>query len=107
MPAQTNDRRPYLGDGSIEIVRTNLEGVKYTLAVPGYTCAAGLHDFADVHRFGGLLHQSIYGIESGNDGNHHILDMIERCQFGLGVFRLVESSEQGMLSEVARAYARR
>jgi len=36
MPAQTRDRQPYIDDGSIEIVRENLSGAKYTLAVPLY-----------------------------------------------------------------------
>jgi glycine betaine/proline transport system substrate-binding protein len=105
MPAQTNDRRPYLEDRSIEVVRENLSGAKYTLAVPAYTYATGLRDFADIQRFGAALHHTIYGIEPGNDGNHHILAMIQNNEFGLGDFRLVESSEQGMLGEVARAYA--
>jgi glycine betaine/proline transport system substrate-binding protein len=103
MPAQTNDRRPYLEDGSIEVVRTNLVGAKYTLAVPAYTYEAGLRDFADVRRFADSLGHTIYGIEAGNDGNHHVLTMIQRNDFGLGSFHLVESSEQGMLAEVARA----
>jgi glycine betaine/proline transport system substrate-binding protein len=107
MPAQTNDRRPYLEDGSIEIVRTNLVGAKYTLAVPAYIYEAGLRDFADIQRFAAALKHSIYGIEAGNDGNHHVLTMIQRNDFGLGAFHLVESSEQGMLAEVARAYAAR
>jgi len=105
MPAQTNDRRPYLEERSIEVVRENLSGAKYTLAVPAYTYAAGLRDFADIQRFGAALHHTIYGIEAGNDGNRHILRMIQNNDFGLGDFRLVESSEQGMLGEVARAYA--
>jgi len=107
MPAQTNDRRPYLEDGSIEVVRANLEGAKYTLAVPAYTFEAGLRDFADIQRFAGALKRRIYGIEAGNDGNHHVLTMIEHNDFGLGSFHLVESSEQGMLAEVARAVAAR
>jgi glycine betaine/proline transport system substrate-binding protein len=107
MPAQTNDRRPYLEDGSIEIVRTNLVGAKYTLAVPAYAYEAGLRDFADIQRFGAALKHSVYGIEAGNDGNRHVLSMIRRNDFGLGAFHLVESSEQGMLAEVARAYAAR
>ena len=105
MPAQTNDRRPYLEAGSVEVVRTNLVGAKYTLAVPAYAYEAGLRDFADIQRFGGDLKQTIYGIEAGNDGNHHILEMMQRNDYGLGAFRLVESSEQGMLAAVERAYA--
>ncbi|MBC7142305.1 MAG: glycine/betaine ABC transporter substrate-binding protein, partial [Rhodobacteraceae bacterium] len=43
------------------------------------------------------------GIEPGNDGNRLILDMIEGDKFGLSEFELVESSEQGMLAQVAKA----
>src|ERR1700730_10918279 len=105
MPAQTRDRQPYMDDGSIEIVRENLSGAKYTLAVPSYAYAAGIKDFSDIQRFGPALNFTIYGIEAGNDGNRHILTMIQHRDYGLGGFHLVESSEQGMLAEVARAYA--
>ena len=49
---------------------------------------------------------SIYGIEPGNDGNRHVIDMIKKNEFGLGGFKLVESSEQGMLAEVRARRAR-
>ncbi len=104
MPAQNNDRKPYIADGSVEVVRANLVGAKYTLAVPAYTYQAGLHDFADIARFGDQLNHQIYGIESGNDGNSHVLKFIRDNEFGLGGFRLVESSETGMLAQVERAY---
>lgn len=107
MPAQTRDRQPYIDDGSIEIVRENLTGAKYTLAVPSYAYEAGIKDFSDIRRFGAALNFTIYGIEAGNDGNRHILTMIQHNDYGLGNFHLVESSEQGMLAEVARAYAAR
>jgi len=105
MPAQTRDRQPYIDDGSIEIIRENLTGAKYTLAVPSYAYEAGIKDFSDIQRFGPALNFTIYGIEAGNDGNRHILTMIQHNDYGLGNFHLVESSEQGMLAEVARAYA--
>ena len=104
MPAQNNDRKSYLADGSVEVVRANLEGAKYTLAVPAYTYQAGLHDFSDIARFGERLNYTIYGIESGNDGNSHVLKFIRQNDFGLGNFKLVESSETGMLAQVERAY---
>ncbi len=107
MPAQTSDRRPFIDDHSIEVVRTNLVGAKYTLAVPAYAYEAGLRDFADIQRFGPALKHSIYGIEAGNDGNQHVLTLIQRNDLGLGSFHLIESSEQGMLAEVARATATR
>ncbi|MCB8837829.1 choline ABC transporter substrate-binding protein [Aurantimonas sp. VKM B-3413] len=103
MPAQTEAIGKYIDDGSIERVQTNLEGAKYTLAVPKYLYDEGLHDFADIHKFKDELNGKIYGIEPGNEGNGKIIDMIEKNKFDLKGFDLVASSEQGMLSQVARA----
>jgi glycine betaine/proline transport system substrate-binding protein len=104
MPMEEDDRKAYVADGSIEVIGANLTGAKYTLAVPAYTYDAGLKSFADIQRFAPQLKHSIYGIEAGNDGNRLILSMLKQNQFGLGEFKLVESSEQGMLAEVERAY---
>jgi glycine betaine/proline transport system substrate-binding protein len=103
MPAQVADRAPYDADGSVVVIRPNLEGAKYTLAVPAYMQAQGLKDFSDIHRFAAALNNSIYGIEPGNDGNRLVLKMIKDNQFDLGDFKLVESSEQGELAQVERA----
>ena len=107
MPAQVDTRRPYIDDGSIEIIRANLTGAKFTLAVPDYLYAAGLHDFKDIRRFADRLGHRIYGIEPGNNGNRIVQGMIDRNEFLLGDFRLVDSSEQGMLAEVERSVATR
>jgi glycine betaine/proline transport system substrate-binding protein len=107
MPTMEADLRPFVDDGSVEVIEpANLEGAKYTLAVPTYTFDAGLQSFQDIASFSDQLGGKIYGIEPGNDGNRLILDMIEADQFGLGGFDLVESSEQGMLAQVARAVSR-
>jgi len=103
LPTQEPMLRPYLADGSITLLRANLVGAKYTLAVPDYLYEAGLKDFADIHRFRKELGSSIYGIEPGNDGNELLLDLIKKNEFGLGGFKLIESSEQGMLAQVERA----
>jgi glycine betaine/proline transport system substrate-binding protein len=103
MPTMQGDVQPYLDDGSVENVGVNLEGAKYTLAVPTYLADKGLKDFADIAEFRDELDGEIYGIEPGNDGNRLILEMIENDTFGLSGFELVESSEQGMLAQVARA----
>ena len=105
MPSMEADIKPFRDDKSVDVIRANLEGAKYTLAVPAYLYEAGLHDFADIQKFAGELNRKIYGIEPGNDGNRHVLDIIKESQFGLGKFQLVESSEQGMLAEVERAVA--
>ncbi len=105
MPAQEAARRPYLADGSVDVIGANLTGAKYTLAVPAYSYQAGLRSFADISHFGPELRHLIYGIEPGNAGNLLILRMLRQNPFGLGGFRLIESSEQAMLAEVERAYA--
>ena len=104
MPAQAGDRGHYVEDGTVVVIGANLTGAKYTLAVPAYAYAAGLKDFKDIQRFAAQLNNSIYGIEPGNDGNRHVLDMLKQDQFGLGGFKLIESSEQGMLAQVERTY---
>ena len=106
MPTMAADIEPYAKDGSVETVGANLEGAKYTLAVPQYVYDAGVKSFADIARHADEFGGRIYGIEPGNDGNRLILDMIERDAFGLSGFELVESSEQGMLSQVDRANRR-
>ena len=104
MPSMEGDRRAYVEDGSVDVLGPNLTGARYTLAVPEYTYAAGLRSFADIERFGGALGYSIYGIEPGNDGNRLVLGMLHQNLFGLGNFKLIESSEQGMLAQVERAF---
>jgi glycine betaine/proline transport system substrate-binding protein len=106
MPTMEADIKPYLEDQTVENVGVNLEGAKYTLAVPSYLADQGLKDFADIAKFRDQLGGEIYGIEPGNDGNRLILEMIENDTFGLKGFELVESSEQGMLAQVARATKR-
>ncbi|WGF88736.1 choline ABC transporter substrate-binding protein [Marinivivus vitaminiproducens] len=106
MPTMESMIRPHLDDGSIDTVRANLEGAKYTLAVPAYTAEAGLKTFADITGFKDQLGGRIYGIEAGNDGNLIIENMIGENAFDLGSFTLVESSEAGMLGEVERAVRR-
>ncbi|MEO0905812.1 MAG: glycine betaine ABC transporter substrate-binding protein, partial [Pseudomonadota bacterium] len=97
------DIKAYREDGSVETVRANLEGAKYTLAVPKYTYDKGLKSFADIAKFRDDLDGKIYGIEPGNDGNRLIIGMIDQNLFDLEGFEVVESSEQGMLAQVTRA----
>lgn len=103
MPTMESDIAKYREDGSVETVRANLEGAKYTLAVSKTLADAGLKDFADITKFRDQLGDTIYGIEPGNDGNKQILAMIDQDAFGLKGFKLKESSEQGMLAQAARA----
>ncbi|WP_028232554.1 choline ABC transporter substrate-binding protein [Paraburkholderia mimosarum] len=95
---------PFTKSGSIKVLSTpNLTGAKYTLAVPDYVYQGGLKSFQDIAKFADKLQGRIYGIEPGNDGNALIQKMIGANQYGLGKFKLVESSEAGMLVQVNRA----
>ncbi|MGR4017204.1 choline ABC transporter substrate-binding protein [Vibrio harveyi] len=106
MPTMEGDIAKYREAGTVETVRANLEGAKYTLAVPKYVYDAGVKSFADLAKHAEKFKDRIYGIEPGNDGNRLIQDMIDSDAFGLKDFSLVESSEAGMVSQVSRAVRR-
>ena len=106
MPAQEGDIAKYREEGTIDTVRVNLEGAKYTLAVNQAAYDGGLKTFADIAKFKKKLKSKIFGIEPGNDGNRLLMDMIDKNVFDLKGFKIVESSEAGMLSEVQRASRR-
>lgn len=103
-PSMTPIVEPFLKDNGIKVLeKPNLVGAKYTLAVPTYAYEAGLKSFADIAKFKDKLDGKLYGIEPGNDGNALIQGMITKDQFGLKGFKMVESSEAGMLTEVSRS----
>ena len=101
-PAMETYFNAYRDTGEIETIHTNLEGAKFTWAVPSYVHEAGVTSFADLaaqeDKFGGKL----YGIEPGS--NDIMLEIVEKDEFGLGDWDVVESSEQGMLAQVSRFY---
>ncbi|MDX8501577.1 choline ABC transporter substrate-binding protein [Mesorhizobium sp. VK4C] len=97
-PAMVTYYEPYKQDGSIENVRVNLVGAKYTFAVPTYVWEAGVKDVADLHKFADKFGKKMYGIEPGS--NQLMMDAIADPQFQLDGWQVVESSEAGMLSEV-------
>ncbi|MGR5296476.1 choline ABC transporter substrate-binding protein [Vibrio mediterranei] len=106
MPTMEGDIAKYREAKTVETVRVNLEGAKYTLAVPKYVYDAGVKSFADLAKHADKFRDRIYGIEPGNDGNRLIQSMIDSDAFGLKDFNLVESSEAGMVSQVSRAARR-
>jgi len=105
MPTMESNIAPYRDAKTVDTVRVNLEGAKYTLATNAKGSELGIKDFADIAAHAADLDGKIYGIEAGNDGNKLILDMIDKDAFGLKTAKveLVESSEQGMLAQVERA----
>ena len=105
MPTMESNIAPYRDAKTVDTVRANLEGAKYTLATNAVGAGLGIVDFKDIAAHAADLDKKIYGIEAGNDGNKLILDMIDTNAFGLkdAGIELIESSEQGMLAQVARA----
>ncbi|WCN15091.1 choline ABC transporter substrate-binding protein [Marinomonas mediterranea] len=104
MPAQTAFIEKYKGE--IDVVKTNLTGVKFTLAVPSYVYDAGVKDFSDLNKFPRKFNRRIYGIGAGSPANQNLMKMIEKNDFDLGKWNVVESGEQAMLSQVARSVKR-
>ncbi len=99
-PAMVQYYAPHKESGAVETVRQNLEGAKYTLAVPAYAWEAGVKDAADLARFADQFGHKMYGIEPGS--NQLMIDVAKDPAFKIADWEIVESSEQGMLAEVAR-----
>lgn len=106
MPAQQGFYDKFIATGEVTQFAKNLEGTEFTLAVPDYVWDAGVHDFADLNTFAEKFDRKIYGIGSGAPANASLQDIIKKNDFELGQWKLVESSEQAMLAEVARAVKR-
>lgn len=103
-PTQDAMIAPLAKEKKLTVLPTaNLTGAKATLAVPSYVVDAGLKSFADIAKFEKELEGKIYGIEPGSSANAKLQEMIDKNTFGLGGFKLVQSSEAGMLAEVQRA----
>jgi glycine betaine/proline transport system substrate-binding protein len=106
MPTMEGDIAPYREAGTVDTVRANLEGAKYTLATNAHGAELGITSFGDIADHAEALDETIYGIEPGNDGNRLIMEMFGEDAFGLSGFEVKESSEQGMLAQVGRATRR-
>jgi glycine betaine/proline transport system substrate-binding protein len=103
MPAQEPLVKPFVDEKSIEVLHPNLSNAKFTLAVPDYVAAAGVRSFADLQKNSSKFDSKIYGIEPGAPANQNIRKMVDEKAFGLDGWKLVESSETGMLTQVERA----
>lgn len=99
-PAADTLYGPGVKDKSVEMVRVNLEGAKYTFATTKTAYDAGLKNIKDLPKFKDKLDGKVYGIEPGNEGNDHFRKAFKK--YGINGFTVVESSEAGMLSQVDR-----
>ena len=103
MPSMTADIKAYLDDKSVEQLPPNLEGAGYGIVVPQYVADAGIKSIADLAANKDKFAGKFYGIESGNDGNRIIGEIIKDPANKLDGWELVESSEAGMLTEAEKA----
>ncbi|MDH0292177.1 choline ABC transporter substrate-binding protein [Pseudomonas sp. GD04087] len=106
MPAQQSFHDQFIASKQVTQLAKNLEGTEFTLAVPTYVWDAGVKSFADLDKHADQFNRKVYGIGSGAPANQSIQKMISGDEFGLGDWKLVESSEQAMLAEVGRAVKR-
>jgi glycine betaine/proline transport system substrate-binding protein len=103
MPSMTADIKAYVDDKSVEQLPPNLEGAGYGVVVPQYVADAGVKTVADLAAHKDKFKGKFFGIESGNDGNRIIGDIIKDANNKLDGWELVESSEAGMLTEAEKA----
>lgn len=106
MPAQEEMTRKYIDGGQIDVATVNLEGATTTLAVNKAAADAGVKTFADLDKHGDRFNRTISSIEPGSSANAKIHKMIEDDAYGLGDWKLIESSEAAMLAAVDRAVRR-
>jgi glycine betaine/proline transport system substrate-binding protein len=107
MLVQSTYLDPLVAEGTVEVIRPNLENAKFTLAGPSYVAGTGVRTFADLARFLDRFEKTIYGIEPGAPANQNIQCMLDKRDFGLDGWTLVASSEQGMLTQVMRRARRK
>jgi len=98
MPAQGQLIEPLLRQQQVELLGVNLDKARFTLAVPAYL--EGVTSFADLASRGDQFGRRIYGIEAGAPANALIRQMIATNAHGLGGWKLVESSDTGLLAQL-------
>jgi glycine betaine/proline transport system substrate-binding protein len=103
MPAQQSFIDDLNAAKAAEVLNKNLEGAKFTLAVPASVAETGVKDFSDLAKNADGFERKIYGIEPGAPANTNIQKMIDSGDFDLKDWELVESGEQAMLAQVERA----
>lgn len=91
-----------------EVAGTILTGTQYAPAVPGYVVEQlGVSSLADLDKYGDQFGREILGIEPGAPGNKIIGEAIKKDAYGLGDWKLVQSSTEAMLAEVSRRAAKK
>lgn len=97
-----------LDSGTVKVAGTLLTGTEYAPAVPAYvTEQLDVRSLADLNKHADAFDRQILGIEPGTPGNKFITDAIAKDAYGLGDWKLVQSSTEAMLAEVTRRAAKK
>lgn len=103
-PSQKPTFGSMINSGQIKVVGTLLTGTEYAPAVPGvFATKYHINSLADLAAHGAAFGHQIYGIEPGTPGNATVQKMIDHNDYGLGNWKLVQSSTPAMLTQVERA----
>jgi glycine betaine/proline transport system substrate-binding protein len=97
-----------LNGKKVDVAGTILTGTQYAPAVPGYVVEQlGVRSLADLDKHADAFGREILGIEPGAPAHQTINEAIKKDAYGLGDWKLVESSTEAMLAEVERRSARK
>ncbi|GGX88175.1 glycine/betaine ABC transporter substrate-binding protein [Litchfieldella qijiaojingensis] len=106
MPAQRDMFAPHQESGAIVSLANNVDGAQMTLTVPDYTYEAGIQSFADLDENRDMFNGQIYGFGAGSAASEILNKAIDDDTWGLGDWRLVDTSTVGMLSAARDAISR-
>lgn len=106
MPAQREMYAPLEESGNIVNVANNVDGAQMTLAVPEYLYDQGIQSFADLDTHRDRFDGRIHGFGAGSAASEILNDAIDDDAWGLGDWRLVDTSTVGMLSAARDAISR-
>ncbi|TVP51573.1 MAG: ABC transporter substrate-binding protein [Halomonas sp.] len=106
LPAQREMFNPRKASGVLIDVANNVDGAQMTLAVPEYLYESGIQSFADLDEHRDQFNGQIHGFGAGSAASEILHEAIDNDTWGLGDWRLVDTSEVGMLSAARDAISR-
>ena len=106
LPSNEEGTKPYRDAHTIEELPPDLTDAPYGPVVPNYVADAGVKDIKDLGPNAAKFDGKFYGIEPGNDGNKIVQKAIDDPASNMKGYKLIESSEQGMLAQAQKAMAK-
>ena len=106
LPSNEEGTKPYRDAHTIDELPPDLTDAPYGPVVPNYVADAGVKDIKDLGANAEKFNGKFYGIEPGNDGNKIVQKAIDDPKNNMEGFKLVESSEQGMLARPKERWPR-